>query len=190
MGMGFDKLRHKRGLTMIELMIVVAIIGILATVAIPNFARYQNRTRRSEAFTNLGSLAKTQKAYYAEYGIYVGVEMVPSKITKEDPGPAKRNSDVVGPAFADVGWRPDGDVYYDYDTNTGGFCRLCLHQLLHLDRLRRRGREWLDEPDHLRPPERRADLHLHQPLLAQLGNPAGSKRPDGLRRAVARFCLG
>jgi type IV pilus assembly protein PilA len=48
--------RRNRGFTLIELMIVVAIIGILAAIAIPNFIRFQARARQSEANTNLKSL--------------------------------------------------------------------------------------------------------------------------------------
>lgn len=48
--------RHRHGFTLIELMIVVAIIGILAAIAIPNFVRFQARARQSEANTNLKSL--------------------------------------------------------------------------------------------------------------------------------------
>jgi len=48
--------RQSNGFTLIELMIVVAIIGILASIAIPSFLRLQARARQSEAATNLKSL--------------------------------------------------------------------------------------------------------------------------------------
>ncbi|WP_224368856.1 prepilin-type N-terminal cleavage/methylation domain-containing protein [Hyalangium versicolor] len=48
--------RRRHGFTLIELMIVVAIIGILAAIAIPNFVRFQARARQSEVTTNLKSL--------------------------------------------------------------------------------------------------------------------------------------
>jgi len=60
---------HK-GFTLIELMIVVAIIGILAALAIPNFIRFQARSKQSEVKANLKSAFTAEKAYYQEHDEY------------------------------------------------------------------------------------------------------------------------
>ena len=62
--------RLRRGFTLIELMIVVAIIGILAALAIPNFIRFQARSKQSEAKSNLKSLFTAQRSYYQEHDSY------------------------------------------------------------------------------------------------------------------------
>ena len=56
----------KKGFTLIELMIVVAIIGILAAVAVPNFMRFQARAKQSEAKMNLKAIYTAQHAYMQE----------------------------------------------------------------------------------------------------------------------------
>jgi type IV pilus assembly protein PilA len=64
--------KSAKGFTLIELMIVVAIIGILAAIAIPNFLRFQAKARQSEAKTNLGGIFTAHTAYFSEYGAYSG----------------------------------------------------------------------------------------------------------------------
>jgi type IV pilus assembly protein PilA len=62
----FKRMKGQKGFTLIELMIVVAIIGILAAIAIPNFLRYQAKSRQSEAKTNLGAIFVAETAYFSE----------------------------------------------------------------------------------------------------------------------------
>src|SRR2546427_11586343 len=63
-------IKGDRGFTLIELMIVVAIIGILAAIAIPNFMTYQAKARQSEAKVNLGGVFTTATSYFAENNTY------------------------------------------------------------------------------------------------------------------------
>ena len=64
------QVKGQKGFTLIELMIVVAIIGILAAIAIPNFLRYQAKSRQSEAKTNLGAVFVAETAYLSENSRY------------------------------------------------------------------------------------------------------------------------
>lgn len=61
---------NQKGFTLIELMIVVAIIGILAAIAIPNYLSYTCKAKQTEAKSNLGAIATCEEAYNAEFDSY------------------------------------------------------------------------------------------------------------------------
>jgi type IV pilus assembly protein PilA len=68
--------RGKKGFTLIELMIVVAIIGILAAIAIPNFLRFQAKSKQSEAKTNLKAIFTAETSYFGENNSFANLSTV------------------------------------------------------------------------------------------------------------------
>lgn len=57
----------QRGFTLIELMIVVAVIGLIAAIAVPNYLRYQAKSRQSEAKVNLSAIFVSEASYFGEF---------------------------------------------------------------------------------------------------------------------------
>ena len=74
-----------KGFTLIELMIVVAIIGILAAIAIPNFVKFQCRSKQSEAKGNLKSIYVAEEAYRADQSTYSTNQLSIGFVTKGTP---------------------------------------------------------------------------------------------------------
>jgi len=124
-------LRNTKGFTLIELMIVVAIIGILAAIAIPNFLQYQMKSRQSEAKTNLGAIRTSELSFAGERGCFIGVAKYPatapaagtkmvSVAWNAGPAPSGVTNWCLNPGgtfagtFADIGFQASGNVYYQY----------------------------------------------------------------------------
>ena len=97
-------MKKKKGFTLIELMIVVAIIGILAAIAIPNFLKFQAKAKQSECKSNLGAIYTAQVSYFGEFNTYGG---------KGKIGTIPLN------AFQLINWEPSGQNRYRYVCHTG-----------------------------------------------------------------------
>jgi len=127
----FKQLKGQKGFTLIELMIVVAIIGILAAIAIPNFLQYQMKSRQSEAKTNLQAIKTSEVAFQAERGCYIGV--APEPVLMANPAANQKATPVVwgagvaasipgtlwctaiyGGSFNDIGFKATGNVLFKY----------------------------------------------------------------------------
>lgn len=98
--------QQSHGFTLLELMVVVAIVAFLATLAVPRYFKYQARARQLEATIMLSSLHLAQEAFRAEHGTY-------SSVLNGQGG---------------IGWKPEGykgggaqeNFYYTYGFNVPG----------------------------------------------------------------------
>ena len=106
-------MRHSKGFTLIELMIVVAIIGILAAIAIPNFLAMQLRSKRAELPTNLDAVRTAELAYFAEWDAFTTAVATPNIL------PGRLPTAFAGTgleAFELLGWTADGNVRGQYSS--------------------------------------------------------------------------
>jgi len=107
-----QRIRNRKGFTLVELMIVVAIIGILAAIAIPNFLQFRLKAKTSEAKSNLGAIRSTEVAYFAEWDFYVANQ--PPTPTGDRRGQTNKETWIITTRFSILGFAPEGSVFYDY----------------------------------------------------------------------------
>lgn len=109
-----------RRFTIVELMMAVAIVGILAALGASQVSSYQYRAKRSEIYVNVPSMMDAVKAYH------VGTDKLPSSEMWQPVGLAVIGKEARDWGFSSqitnvVGWRPDGQVRGTYSlTVTGG----------------------------------------------------------------------
>ena len=109
--------RKSKGFTLIELMIVVAIIAILAAIAIPQYKKFQLKSKTTEAKANIGSIKTAEEAFMAEHDVYIGTNVYPT--AGVNAAGAKQTWDCPANTDFDViGFQPAGDVYYAYQVTT------------------------------------------------------------------------
>tara|TARA_B100001248_G_scaffold260619_1_gene249356 strand:- start:528 stop:1091 length:564 start_codon:yes stop_codon:yes gene_type:complete len=83
-----NNIKNQKGFSLIELMIAVAIIGILAAIAIPNYQKFQRKSRQSDAKSQLSGIYQANKIYIGDYGQYTA-------------------------SFRAMNYSPDGRIQYD-----------------------------------------------------------------------------
>ena len=117
----------KRGFTLIELMTVVVIIGVLASVAMPLVAKYLKKSKTAEAAVNLRKIYDGEVIYYLEEKTDAGGLLFSKKFAalSATPPVSTLGADKRPGNFEEAGWgairfNPDGPVLFSYETSAGG----------------------------------------------------------------------
>ncbi len=117
-------MRQNKGFSLVELMIVVAIIGILAAIAIPNFVAMQSKSKRAEVPGNVDAIKTAELSYDASFDQFIPTGTAPRTAVDKN-----QVSWTATTSFIQLGWEPDGKLRGAYGVNAAttnftvtGFC--------------------------------------------------------------------
>ena len=115
-------MRARLGFTMMELIVAVAIIGVLAAIGVPSWIQAQNRAKRAEVPGNVEGIRVAELAYYATFDTFVAeTSWYPDALTGGAADKQLRDwpaADSAG-GFTDLGWKPYGAVRAAYSIPDG-----------------------------------------------------------------------
>ena len=101
------------GFSLVELMIVVAIMAILAAIAIPSFMRFSMRAKTAEATMNIAAIRTCLESYRAENDVYLACPLNPGGWAAGSGASTPQAWDTSA-AWDTIGFTPDGNVRYQY----------------------------------------------------------------------------